>query len=165
MAWPAGFSIAGKPYRSMDHNELVGAANMPLIVPTLTTTTLQVIPWWSGGYRRARMTMGFTMAAVGNVLFLMRGTSRPDAGANTPSSAIVNGATGENFPIGSSQVDWAWDDTQLPGNYQFTQVVPVAAKSMPLNPIWNKAAMLELSIQNNSAGNFQLDSLYILLGG
>lgn len=162
MAWPAGTNIGGKPFRTIDQNELVGGVSV-FTVPAASTVSLPYIPWWSGGFSKCRIQWTFTLAAGGAVQWLVRGVNDQDT-VGAPNNELLQGASGETWPPGTSYMDMAFDDGVWPGSYLPVQVVPQGARGLSLNPTWNKAAMLQFSIQNNTAGLFTLDALSILLG-
>jgi len=163
MSWPAGQMIAGKPYRQMKTAEFGQAG---AVIAAAGNLDLAPFPWWAGGYGRAALTFGFSLAVGGDVqlqAFILDSDGQAIPG--TPRWEIMNGITGENFPAGQHYVNLAWDDGILPGNYAVIQVLPGAPKSMRLNPIWNKAAFIGFVVANNTAGNLTITDFNLLLAG
>lgn len=162
MPWPAGSTVGGKPYREMRTAELgIAGAN----IGSLATLQLQLVPWWSGGFKRASINFLFNGAAGGGVqMFVTPWSMEPlEAGIQ---AELMNGSTaGEIFPPGGGNIEIAFDDSVWPGNYRTTTIVPTAGNSMPLNPTWKNAPFLEFVISNRQAAAISIVNFRICLGG
>lgn len=158
---PQGTTIAGKPYREITANELgiLGAA-----VGAGATLSLQPVPWWAGGYGKARITFSFNLAAAGNVAVgVIASDTENSFSVNDP---IMDGnGGGYAFPGGGSAMEFNFDDGILPGNWRPIAVIPQAPRGMPLNPTWTKAALLYFQISNLTAAPLTVNAFTVQLGG
>lgn len=161
MGVPQGSARGGKPYRIISAAELgaVGA-----VVGVGSSLFLQPVPWWEGGYSKARLTFAFNLAAAGNVNLKVIGFD-VDTSFSIADNMVNGNGAGLNFPLGGSALEFNFDDGVLPGNYRPVQVIPQGPISMPLNPTWNKAAFLQFIIENLSAAPLTVNSFTVSLRG
>jgi hypothetical protein len=164
--WPAGHSIAGKPHRDINDQELnlsgtaIGAG---------TLGDFFTLPWWEGGFAKCFLQIFFDMAATGPVQLL----ASPLGSDGTLSSVggwelLQGGTAGPTWNTGSlCGLYLNFDDGLIPGNYiMLNNGAYVPAVSLTLNPVWNKAAFIRLQLLNGSAGALTFASgSRILLGG
>lgn len=158
---PQGSARGGKPYRIISAAEFgaVGAAVAPA-----ASLFLQPVPWWEGGFNKARLTFAFNLAVAGNVNLKVIGFDT-DISFSIADNMVNGNGAGLNFPAGGSALEFNFDDSVLPGNYRPVQVIPQGPISMPLNPTWNKAAFLQFIIENLSAAPLTVNSFTVSLRG
>ena len=165
-SWPAGQTIAGKPYQDLTDAEL----GLDLTtIPNNSIGDIAVIPWWSQGYSKCLMQIFFQVAITGPVQLLASPLdSSGELLSNGKWELLQGGATGPTFNSGATcGLFVAFDDGLIPGNYiRSDSGFFDPAVSLTLNPVWNKAAFIRFQFLNGSAGalTFEANNRIMLAG-